>query len=177
MTGIMDVVSAWAIPVLVLVILVYAAWKGIPVFETFVEGGREGFTIAIGLIPYMVAMLVGLGIFRESGAFALLVKFLKPVTSLLGIPGEVLPLALMRPISGNGALAIAAETMQRYGPDSLIGLIACTMQGSTDTTFYILTVYFGSVGVKNVRYSLKVGLLADLAGFVASVFVCKLFFG
>lgn len=177
MTGLMNTVSAWAIPVLVVVVIVYAACKRIPVFETFVEGGKEGFAIAVSLIPYMVAMLVGLGIFRESGAFNLFVQLLKPLTRLLGIPGEVLPLALMRPISGSGALALAAETMQRYGPDSLLGLIACTMQGSTDTTFYILTVYFGSVGVRNVRYSLKVGLLADLAGFLMSVLVCNLLFG
>lgn len=137
MIEIMNTVSAWAIPVLVVVVVAYAAWKRVPVFETFVEGGKEGFAIAVDLIPYMVAILVGLGIFRESGAFDLLAKLLNPLTSLLGIPGEVLPLAIMRPISGNGALAIAAETMQRYGPDSLLGLIACTMQGSTDTTFYI----------------------------------------
>ena len=177
MTEFFNVVSAGAIPVLVVVIIAYGAWKKIPVFETFVEGGKEGFATAVGLIPYMIAMLVGLGIFRESGAFALFVKILKPITSAVGIPGEVLPLALMRPISGSGALAMVAETMQRYGPDSLISLIACTMQGSTDTTFYILTVYFGSVGVRNVRYSLKVGLLADLAGFLISVLVCKLIFG
>ena len=125
----------------------------------------------------MVAMLVGLGIFRESGAFDLFISLIKPITNLLGVPGEVLPLAIMRPISGSGALAMVAETMQRYGPDSLIGLIACTMQGSTDTTFYILTVYFGSVGVRRIGYSLKVGLLADLAGFLASVLVCNLVFG
>lgn len=177
MIEIMNTVSAWAIPVLVVVVVAYAAWKRVPVFETFVEGGKEGFAIAVDLIPYMVAILVGLGIFRESGAFDILAKLLNPLTSLLGIPGEVLPLAIMRPISGNGALAIAAETMQRYGPDSLLGLIACTMQGSTDTTFYILTVYFGSVGVRNVRYSLKTGLLADITGFLVSVYVCKLVFG
>ena len=177
MIEIMNTVSAWAIPVLVVVVVAYAAWKRVPVFETFVEGGKEGFAIAVDLIPYMVAILVGLGIFRESGAFDLLAKLLNPLTRLLGLPGEVLPLAIMRPISGNGALAIAAETMQRYGPDSLLGLIACTMQGSTDTTFYILTVYFGSVGVRNVRYSLKTGLLADITGFLVSVYVCKLVFG
>lgn len=176
MTEFMAAVSSWAIPVLVVVIVAFAAWKRISVFETFVEGGKEGFAIAINLIPYMVAMLVGLGIFRESGAFDLFVKLLKPITSLVGIPGEVLPLAIMRPISGNGALAIAAEIMQRYGADSLLGLIACTMQGSTDTTFYILTLYFGSVGVRNARYSLKVGLLADITGFLISVLICNLVF-
>lgn len=177
MIAVFSVISAWAIPVLVTTVLVYAAWRKIPIFETFVEGGKEGFTIAVSLIPYMVGMLVALGVFRESGAFDLFVKLIRPITDLLGIPGETVPLAIMRPISGNGALAISAEIMQRFGPDSLLGLIAGTMQGSTDTTFYILTVYFGAVGIKKIRYSMTVGLLADLAGFLAAVFICKLAFG
>jgi spore maturation protein B len=177
MTPVLSVVSAWTIPLLVFLILIYAAWRRVPIFDAFIEGGKEGFSIAVGLIPYLVAMLVALGVFRESGAFALLVKLVSPVTRLLHIPNEVLPLAIMRPISGNGALAITAEIMQRFGPDSIQGLIASTMQGSTDTTFYVLTVYFGSVGIRKVRYSLIVGLLADLAGFLVSVLVCKLAFG
>jgi len=177
MVQIFNTVSAWAIPVLIATVLIFAAWKKIPLFDTFVEGGKEGFSIAISLIPYLVGMLVALAIFRESGAFNLFVQLVRPITRLLGIPAEVLPLAIMRPISGNGALAIAAEIMQRYGPDSLLGLIASTMQGSTDTTFYILTVYFGSVGIRKIRYSMTVGLLADLAGFLASVLVCNLVFG
>lgn len=177
MTAVLSVVSAWTIPLLVFLILIYAAWRRVPIFDAFIEGGKEGFSIAVGLIPYLVAMLVALGVFRESGAFALLVKLVSPVTRLLHIPNEVLPLAIMRPISGNGALAITAEIMQRFGPDSIQGLIASTMQGSTDTTFYVLTVYFGSVGIRKVRYSLIVGLLADLAGFLVSVLVCKLAFG
>lgn len=177
MTAVLSVVSSWTIPLLVFLILIYAAWRRVPIFDAFIEGGKEGFSIAVGLIPYLVAMLVALGVFRESGAFALLVKLVSPVTRLLHIPNEVLPLAIMRPISGNGALAITAEIMQRFGPDSIQGLIASTMQGSTDTTFYVLTVYFSSVGIRKVRYSLIVGLLADLAGFLVSVLVCKLAFG
>ncbi len=177
MIDVFSAVSAWAIPVLVSGVIIYAAVKKIPVFDTFVEGGKEGFAIAVSLIPYMVGMLVALGVFRESGAFDLFVSSISPVTDLFGIPGEVVPLAIMRPISGNGALAISAEIMQRFGPDSLIGLIASTMQGSTDTTFYILTVYFGAVGIKKIRYSMTVGLLADIAGFVAAMLICKLVFG
>jgi len=177
MMDLFGAISAWAIPVLVTLVLVYATVKKIPIFDTFVEGGKEGFNIAISLIPYLVAMLVALGVFRESGAFDLLVQLISPVTNLLSIPGDVLPLAIMRPISGNGALAITAEIMQRFGPDSIQGLIASTMQGSTDTTFYIITVYFGSVGIRKVRYSLTVGLLSDLTGFLAAVFICKLVFG
>lgn len=177
MVEVFNTVSAWAIPVLITLVLVYAAIKKIPLFDTFVEGGKEGFSIAVSLLPYLVAMLVALGIFRESGAFDLFVSLVSPITKILGIPGEVLPMAIMRPISGSGALAISAEIMQRYGPDSLLGLIASTMQGSSDTTFYILTVYFGAVGIKKIRYSMTVGLLADLAGFLASVLICKLVFG
>lgn len=177
MIDLFGLISTWAIPVLVATVLVYASLKKVPIFDTFVEGGREGFSIAVSLIPYMVGMLVAIGIFRESGAFDLFARLISPITNLLGIPGEVVPLAIMRPISGNGALAITAEILQRFGPDSLIGTIASTMQGSTDTTFYILTVYFGSVGIKKIRYSMTVGLLADIAGFLASVLVCKLVFG
>lgn len=175
--NVMNVLSVWAIPGIIFFVLVYAAFRGVPVFDSFVEGGKEGFATAVNLIPYLVAMLVALGIFRESGAFDLLVRLIGPVTSWLGIPTDVLPLAIMRPISGSGALAMTTEIMQRFGPDSLQGLIASTMQGSTDTTFYILTVYFGSVGIRKVRYSLTVGLLSDLAGFLAAVIICKLVFG
>lgn len=177
MIDVFGAISAWAIPVLVSGVIIYAAAKKIPIFDTFVEGGKEGFAIAVSLIPYMVGMLVALGVFRESGAFDLFVSLISPITDLLGIPGDVVPLAIMRPISGNGALAITADIIQRFGPDSFIGLIAATMQGSTDTTFYILTVYFGSVGIKKIRYSMTVGLMADLVGFLAAVLICKLVFG
>ncbi|MTI94825.1 MAG: spore maturation protein [Firmicutes bacterium] len=174
--AILNAVSQWAIPVFIFIVLVFAAWRRINVFDTFVEGGKEGFTIAVQLIPILVAMLVALAIFRESGAFDLLVGIIRPATETVGIPSDVLPLAIMRPISGSGALGMTAELMQRFGPDSLQGLIASTMQGSTDTTFYILTVYFGSVGIRRARYALTVGLLSDLAGFITAVIICKLMF-
>lgn len=177
MMELFGIVSAWAIPTFVTFVIIYASWKKVPIFDAFVEGGKEGFNIAVSLIPFLVAMLVALGIFRESGAFDLFVKLISPLTKLLHIPVEVVPLAIMRPISGSGALAMTTEILQRFGPDSMQGLIASTMQGSTDTTFYILTVYFGSVGIRKVRYSMTVGLLSDLCGFLAAVFVCKLVFG
>ena len=177
MMDLFGVVSAWAIPSLVTFVVVFATWKRVPIFDTFVEGGKEGFNIAVSLIPFLVAMLVALGIFRESGAFDLFVRIVSPITNVLNIPVDVMPLAIMRPISGSGALAMTTEILQRFGPDSMQGLIASTMQGSTDTTFYILTVYFGSVGIRKVRYSLTVGLLSDLTGFLAAVLICKLVFG
>lgn len=172
--GFISILSSWAIPLMVLIVVFYAFVRGVDVFDTFVEGAKEGFGTAVKLIPFLVAMLVAIGIFRESGAFEIFTGIVSPITSLVGIPSEILPLALMRPISGSGALAMTTEIMQNYGPDSFLGLIASTLQGSTDTTFYILTVYFGSVGIKKIRYSMSVGLIADIAGFLAAVIVCKI---
>ncbi|QNO16223.1 spore maturation protein [Alkalicella caledoniensis] len=172
--GFISILSQWAIPVMVFLVVLYSYIKGVEVFDTFVEGAKEGFQTAVKLIPFLVAMLVAIGIFRDSGAFAIITKLLSPITERVGIPSEVLPLALMRPISGSGALAMTTELMQTYGPDSMLGYIASTLQGSTDTTFYILTVYFGSIGIRRIRYAMTVGLIADAAGFIAAVIVCKL---
>ncbi|WP_353892296.1 spore maturation protein [Proteinivorax hydrogeniformans] len=174
--GVISIVSQWAIPMMVLFVVVYSYIKGVDVFDTFVEGAKEGFQTAIKLIPFLVAMLVAIGVFRQSGAFDILIGLLQPALNLVGIPGEILPLGFMRPISGSGALAMTTETLQTHGPDSMLGYMASTIQGSTDTTFYILTVYFGSVGIRRVRYSMSVGLIADLAGFLAAIFVCSIFF-
>ncbi|WP_350344751.1 spore maturation protein [Proteinivorax tanatarense] len=168
-------VSQWAVPMMVLFVVSYSYYKKVDVFDTFVEGAKEGFETAVKLIPFLVAMLVAIGVFKESGAFEIIIGILEPVLSLAGIPGEILPLAFMRPISGSGALAMTTETLQTYGPDSMLGYMASTIQGSTDTTFYILTVYFGSVGIRRVRYSMSVGLIADIAGFLAAVFICSIF--
>ncbi len=172
--GIISILSQWAIPAMVFLVVLFAYIRKVDVFDTFVDGAKEGFQTAVKLIPFLVAMLVAIGIFRESGAFAILTNLLSPITSFLGIPAEILPLALMRPISGSGALAMTTEIMQNYGPDSFLGYVASTLQGSTDTTFYILTVYFGAVGIKRIRYAMTVGLIADLAGFLAAVVVCKM---
>ncbi|SES62187.1 spore maturation protein [Anaerobranca gottschalkii] len=172
--GIINIVSQWALPAMVFLVVVYAYIKKVDVFDTFVEGAKEGFQTAVKLIPFLVGMLVAIGIFRESGGFAILTGIIAPITNLLRIPSEILPLALMRPISGSGALAMATEIMEHYGPDSYLGMVASTLQGSTDTTLYILTVYFGSVGIKKIRYSMTVGLLADMAGFLASILVCRI---
>lgn len=174
---IISIISVWTIPAIILIALVYANIKGVKVFDVFVEGAKEGFDTAVKLIPFLVAMLVGITLLRKSGAMDVFTHFLMPVFNVFGIPSEILPLAIMRPVSGSSALAITTEILQNHGPDSLIGRIASTMQGSTDTTFFVLTVYFGSVGIKKIRHSLTVGLLADLAGFLAAVFVCSRVFG
>ncbi|NLZ93937.1 MAG: spore maturation protein [Firmicutes bacterium] len=173
---IVQTAAAWVIPVFIFFILVYAVVKKVDVFDTFVEGAKEGFSTSITLIPYLVAMLAAIGILRASGALDLLTQFLSPVLTYFNIPGEIIPLAIMRPLSGSGALGITAEILNSFGPDSFIGRLASTMQGSTDTTFFILTVYFGSVGIRRTRHALTVGLLADLAAFIASVIICSLVF-
>jgi len=170
-------VSRWAIPMVLFFIPLYGYLRGVPVYETFVAGAEDGFKVAVKIIPFLVGMLMAIGVFRASGAMDLLARLLNPVLQLIGVPGEILPLAIMRPLSGGGALGIAAELIGNYGPDSFIGRLASVMQGSTDTTFYVLTVYFGSVGVRRYRYALALGLLADISSLIAAIVICRLMFG
>ncbi|MGE5380443.1 MAG: spore maturation protein [Methylocystaceae bacterium] len=172
-----NLVSNWAIPFMLLVIPLYGMFKKVPVYESFVEGAEEGLDTALQIIPYLVAMLVAISVFRASGAMDVICKALAPLLSPLGVPSEIMPLALMRPLSGTGVMALASELMKAQGPDSFLGRLASTLQGSTDTTFFILTVYFGSVGVKKYKYSIIIGLMADISGLIASVFICNRMFG
>lgn len=177
MIEVLDAISRWAVPILIAFIPLYGLLRGVNIFEAFIEGAKEGLGLAVRILPFMVAIFVAMGIFREGGAMDVLVGFLHPVLDRFGVPGEVLPLAVIRPFSGGGALGIAAELIRRFGPDSEIGRLASVMQGSTDTTFYILTFYFGSVGIKKTRHALAAGLAGDISGFVASVIAVKWFFG
>lgn len=165
------------IPSLIGFILLYGTFKKVPTYESFVEGGKEGIQIAFSIIPYLVGMLVSISIFRASGALEYFMSFLKPVLDFIGVPSEVAPLAIIRPISGNAALGMTSDLISTYGPDSFIGRLASVIQGSTDTTLYVLTVYFGAVGIKKMGDALKVGLLADLVGFIAAIVVVTLMFG
>jgi len=169
-------ISLWLIPLLIGTILIHATWKKVPTYEVFVEGGKEGIKIAVSIIPFLVGMLVAISIFRASGALEYTVNLMRPVLELIGIPPEVVPLALIRPVSGTAALGMTSDLIATYGPDSFIGRLASVIQGSTDTTFYILTVYFGAVGIKKMGNALKIGLLADLVGIIASVIIVTLFF-
>lgn len=169
--------SAWLIPAMLLVIPVAALLRGVKVYEVFCEGAKEGFETAVRILPYLVAMFVAIGVLRASNALDALLEGVRPIATLLGLPAEVLPLALIRPLSGSGSLGILAELLKEHGPDSTIGLIASTMQGSTETTLYVLTVYFGSVGVVKARHALAVGLFADVVGFIASVAAVRLLLG
>ena len=169
--------SIWVVPLLIALVLLFALFRRVNVFDAFIEGAAEGFGVAVRLIPFLVGMLVAIGLFRDSGAMDLLVSMLTPFFSLIRVPPEILPLAFMRPISGSCALAMTTEILRAHGPDSFLGRIASTMQGSTDTTLYVLTVYFGAVGIRRVRHALAAGLLADLCGFIAAVAICRIVFG
>jgi spore maturation protein B len=171
-----NIISVWIIPGFITFVLAVALWRRVKVFDVFVEGAREGFQISIRLIPFLVGMLVAIGLFRDAGVMDLLVKTIAPLLGKLNIPVEILPLGIMRPISGSAALAITADILKRDGPDSLLGRLASTMFGSTETTLYILTVYFGTIGIYKTRHALPVGLLADLAGFIASIIICRIVF-
>ena len=171
-----EIVSALAIPVLILVFIGYGAFKKVKVYERFVEGAKEGFKIAVKIIPYLVAMLVAIGIFRAGGAMDWLIYILSPITDLIGMPADALPMALMRPLSGSGSLGIMAENLSVYGPDSFIGILVSTFFGSTETTFYVLAVYFGAVNIRNTRHALPVGLIADVAGILGALFIVRLLF-
>ncbi|MBP1658563.1 MAG: nucleoside recognition protein [Bacteroidetes bacterium] len=174
--ALINIISVVAIPLMFLIFLGWGLVKKVKVYEVFVEGAKDGFNVAIRIIPYLVAMLVAIGIFRASGALELMIAVLGPATNLIGMPPETLAMALMRPLSGSGSLGIMTELMKVHGPDSLIGIMASTMYGSSETTFYVLAVYFGAVGVKNTRHAVPTGLLADLAGMLAAVWICNLLF-
>ncbi len=175
--NVLKAVSDFAIPVLFLVILSIAVYRDVKVYDVFIEGAEEGISTILRIMPSLVGLMVAVGVFRESGALDLLVYALKPVTKLLGIPPEIVPLIFMRPISGSASLALVSDIIKTYGPDSFIGRVASTMMGSAETIFYTLTVYFGSVGIKNIRYTLVAALISDVVGVIAAVWICTLVFG
>lgn len=180
----MNLVGTTAANVLLFIIIICFLLAGIKqrvnVYEAFVEGAKGGFETAVRIIPYLVAMLVGIGVFRASGAMDWLIEGVEWLVRLTGFDAEwvgALPTAIMKPLSGSGARGMMVDAMQTYGADSFVGRLSCIFQGSTDTTFYILAVYFGSVGIRHTRHAVTCGLLADLAGIIAAIGICYLFFG
>lgn len=169
-------ISLWIMPMLILCILSYATFKRAPAYEWFVEGGKEGIDIAISILPYLLGMFVSISILRESGALDAFIQLFVPMLAFFGVPAEIVPLAIVRPISGTASLAMMTEITKVYGPDSFIGRLVATMQGSTDTTLYILTVYFGAVQIKKMKYAMKVGLMADFVSVIVSIIIVKLIF-
>lgn len=174
--AILTAISAWAVPFLLFTIPLYAWYKGVPIYEEFVAGVKEGLRITWNLLPALIAMLAVTRVFMEGGALNLIFSLLLPAGSSIGFPQEVLPLAVMRPLSGTGALAFTADLIENFGPDSFTGRLASIMQGSTETTIYVLTVYFGSVGIRKYRYALAVGLCGDIVAFIAAFYVTVFFF-
>ncbi len=172
------VVAPWVIPVLTAAVIGLGAWRGVPVYSAFVEGAKEGWDLAVRIIPYLIAVLAAVGMFQASGALAVVVGALDPITGPLGLPADALPMALLRPMSGSGALGIMVATMQEpgAGPDTYTGMLVSTLMGSTETTFYVLAVYFGAIGVHRVRHTLATALTADFAGVVASVIAVSVWF-
>jgi spore maturation protein B len=172
-----SVASVFVLPAMIVGIPLYGLFKKVPVYESFVEGGKEGFGLAVRIIPYLVAILFAIGMFRASGAMEALATFLSPVLALIGMPAEVLPMAIVRPLTGSGSVAIVADLAARFGESSMITRMASTMFGSTETTFYVIAVYFGAVNVSKTRHALPAGLIADVSAMLLAVWMCLLFFG
>jgi spore maturation protein B len=173
---VLNTISLYAIPVILLGIPLYGYIKKVKVYEVFVGGAKEGFDTAIRIIPYLVAMLAAIGIFRASGAMNFVVKLLSPVTSLIGLPAEVLPMGIMRSLSGGGAEGMMVELFNTYGPDSLIGRMSSVAMGSTETTMYAIAVYYGVVKITKVRHTLSVGLLVDAISLIAAAVITNIVF-
>src|SRR5436190_229489 len=168
-----NALSLLAIPFLLSFCPIYAAARQVKVYEEFVEGAKEGFNVILRIIPFLVTILVAIGMFKGAGGIDLLTKWLTPVLAPLHFPPDLLPLALMRPLSGSATLALLTDIVHRLGPDNIVSLTAATIYGSTETTFYVAAVYFGAVGIKQTRHAIPAGLLADLTGVIASVGICR----
>ncbi|AUG58819.1 MAG TPA: spore maturation protein [Ruminiclostridium sp.] len=171
---IIKAVSSYAVPAIFAVILIAGMYRDVKVYDIFVDSAKEGITTVVKIIPPLVGLIVATGVFRASGALELLIYAAKPIAGLFNIPSETLPLVFIRPISGSASLALLSDILKEYGADSFIGRVASTMMGSTETIFYTLTVYFGAVGVKKVRYTLLAALMADFASAIVSVWICTL---
>ena len=171
----MNIVSMLSVPIMIAVIVGYGLLKKINVYDSFVEGARVGLENMFQIIAPLVGLMVGISMIRASGTLDLISHIIKPITDILGMPTDVLPLALLRPVSGNGSIAIVNDIFKRLGPDSVAGKIASVMMGSTETTFYTVAVYFGAVGIKNLRHTVKSALLADFTGMILAVFVARMF--
>ena len=165
--------SLIAIPLLISFFILYGALCGLPVYDEFVEGAKEGFGVILKIIPFLVTMLVAINMFKGAGGIDLLARVLSPVLGPLHFPTDLLPIALMRPLSGGATLALFADVVHRLGPENIVSLMAATIYGSTETTFYVAAVYFGAVGIKQTRHAIPAGLLADLTGVVAAVLICR----
>ena len=174
MTNVINYISSAAIPVVITVIILYGLKEKKKVFDIFLDGGKEGFEIVIKMFPTLVGIFLAVGALRSSGVIDLIVNLITPITNLLEIPSQIMPLALLRPISGSASMAVAVDIMQNYGVDTLTGLITSTIMGSTETTFYTIDIYTSAVGIKKTRGILIAALAADVAGMIASTVICRI---
>lgn len=173
---ILNFISLYILPLIIVIIPLYAIFKKVPIYETFISGAKEGFKVGVMIIPYLVAILVAIGMFRASGAIDMLSTALAPILNKIGMPADLLPLAIIRPLSGSGALGVMTEIASTHGADAFITKMAAVMVGCSETTFYVLTVYFGSVGISKFRHALWAGLIADFAGIIAAVTISNIVF-
>ena len=171
------VLSVFVIPLILVGFPLYGLYKRVPVYENFVEGAKEGFTVAVRIIPYLVAILFAIAMFRESGAMDFLVSALSPVLAVIGFPAEVLPMAIVRPLTGSGSAGLVVDMISEYGEDSIFVKMAVVMFGSSETTFYVIAVYFGAVNIKRTRHAVAAGLTADLAAALIAVWLVRLIYG
>ena len=176
MTNLLNLISLWALPVIIIGILTFGLIKKVPVYEVFTDGAKDGFQVAVKIIPYLVAIIVGISMLRASGVIELIANLLAPILTQFNIPADTLPLMIVRSLSGSGALGIFSDIANNLGPDSYATKLAAVMLGSSETTFYVLAVYFGAVGITKIRYALIIGLLADLVGIIAAILVCNWLF-
>ena len=176
MNNLLNLISLWALPIILITILTCGIVKKVPIYEEFTIGAKDGFKVAVKIIPYLVAIIVGISMFRASGAIDLIANILSPILLKFSIPSDTLPLMIVRSLSGSGAFGIFSDIANMAGPDAYSTKLAAIMLGSSETTFYVLAVYFGAVGITKIRYALIIGLLADLIGIVAAVSVCNLLF-
>jgi spore maturation protein B len=174
--AVLDAISLWAIPVMLVGIPFVGLLRKVKVYDVFIEGATEGFDVAVRIIPFLVGILVAIGMFRGSGAMDLLVAALRPVATTTGFPAELVPLAVLRSLTGSGSLAFATDLIKTHGPDSVIGRMAATMYGSSETTFYVLAVYCGAIGVRRTRHAVPAALIGDIVAAVAAVAVCAWMF-
>jgi spore maturation protein B len=174
---VMSLFSFFIIPVILVGFPLYGLYKKVAVYESFVEGAKEGFNVAVRIIPYLVAILFAIGMFRASGGMDFLMKVLHPVLAFVGIPSEVLPMFIIRPLTGSGSAALVVDMIKQFGEDSIFVKMAAVMFGSTETTFYVIAVYFGAVGIKKTRHAIHAGLTADLSAMFIAVWLVRLLFG
>jgi spore maturation protein B len=172
----LDAISLWAIPVLLVAIPLVGLLRGVKVYDVFIEGAKEGFDVAVKIIPFLVGILVAIGMFRGSGAMDLLIAGIRPLVTATGFPAELVPLTILRSLTGSGSLAFTTDLIKTHGPDSVIGRMAATLYGSSETTFYVLAVYFGAVGVRRTRHAVPAALIGDIVAAIAAVVICAWMF-